>query len=293
LSPRRAGTPRTPAVRTAFPASNQARVYPEDREGSSFFDAAGFWGGTSKQSEIRIDEARTRLEQLQPAPLFSPENDGPPTSLAGRRDADGGLMPFDMDVPVAYGSVATSGVKHNIQLGITDMASGTVVSSTGVGVVEESKTVAADVMDSTTIMENIETERVPCPRLCGATFGMGAGGLVVFHNGEVKKMWNWYQRSDTLRLTGVLGIQADNPGADSDNFKGVKTSSATRTSNPLSPRVEESAKQSQPDIHSGPRTLKELVNMMATAKEVSFPVHWGQQSNSILTLNRCGIGTMG
>ena len=44
------------------------------------------------------------------------------------------------------------------------------------------------------IMEEIDPSkavRVPCPRLCGATFGIG-GGLTTFHNGNVKNMWNWY-----------------------------------------------------------------------------------------------------
>ena len=302
------GPNRVPTVRTAFSSGIQTRVYPEDREGSSFMDAAGFWGGSSFRqtsdaaAKNRMEEARHRLEKLQSPQFNSPENQNgdPPTSLAGSRDADGGLMPFDMDVPVAYGSVATSGsgIKNNMQLGITDMASGAMVSSTGMGgAIEEIKSTPTDTMDTTTIMENIETERVPCPRLCGATFGMGAGGLVVFHNGEVKKMWNWYQRTDTLRLTGALGSgKIDNPSiSETDTFRSVQaTPPGSRTSNPLSPSVEEATKPAQLDNNSGPRTLKDLVNMMATAKEVSEvrrkpPSHLRNCGGILLTISQFSL----
>lgn len=40
----------------------------------------------------------------------------------------------------------------------------------------------------------LKARNVPCPRLCGATFGIG-GGMMIFNNGEVKKMWQWYSNS--------------------------------------------------------------------------------------------------
>jgi hypothetical protein len=151
----------------------------------------------------------------------------------------------------------------NIQIGITDITSGTAVST-----VEEGDPVSVDVRGSTSIMENIETERVPCPRLCGATFGSGNGGLVIFHNGEVRKMWNWYQRTDTIRHSGVPGGKSDATTSDPDNLRMVHNTSGTRTTHPLSPQVEGSPKQNAAVTSSLPRTLKELVNMITTAKEV-------------------------
>jgi hypothetical protein len=38
-------------------------------------------------------------------------------------------------------------------------------------------------------MENIDADHI-LPRLCGATFGPGVGGLVTFHNGAVGKCGN-------------------------------------------------------------------------------------------------------
>ena len=43
-------------------------------------------------------------------------------------------------------------------------------------------------------IDPLKAMRVPCPRLCGATFGAGKG-LILFHNGGVKKMWNWFSSS--------------------------------------------------------------------------------------------------
>jgi hypothetical protein len=45
-------------------------------------------------------------------------------------------------------------------------------------------------------IDPVKAMHVPCPRLCGATFGTG-GGMISFHNGEVKKMWNWFSSSDS------------------------------------------------------------------------------------------------
>jgi hypothetical protein len=247
-------------------------VYQEDKEGTSLYDAAGFWGNTGTGSGFdhlmpnRGDERRYSLEQQVPSPQKATDGEDPLVP-ASRRSVEGGLMPFDMDVPVAYGSV-TAGNMSNIQIGITDIASGTVVSSAGMAVVEEGDPVSGDVRASTSIMENIETERVPCPRLCGATFGSGNGGLVIFHNGEVKKMWDWYQRNDTIRLSGIPGGKADSSSSDPDALRMVHNTTGTRTSNPLSPQVEGPEEYSEVFASSGPRSLKDLLNMITTAKEV-------------------------
>ena len=244
-------------------------MYPEDKEGASLADAASsLWGGVGAQASesiiSRIDETRFSADPFAESPQKqAPEIEDSLTGTA-RRNAEGGLMPFDMDVPVAYGSVTGVNMK-NIQLGITDITSGTVVSTTGMGMVEEGDPVSVDVRDSTSLMENIETQRVPCPRLCGATFGSGNGGLVVFHNGEVKKMWNWYQRTDTIRISGIPGGKGDTIHSDPESLRMVHDTSSTTAAH-----VETSGKPTQQAARSGPRTLKELMSMMTTAKEVSI-----------------------
>ena len=144
------------------------------------------------------------------------------------------------------------------------MSSGNVVTASGMGAVEEGDQVAVDVTGASTIMENIETERIPCPRLCGASFGPGNGGLAIFHNGDVKKMWVWYKRADNVR--GVPGLKGDAAFADSEGLGVVSNSTATPSSSSLSTRV--GGTQQQAVSRSGPKTLKELINMTSTAKKV-------------------------
>lgn len=244
-------------VRTAFPASHQPRVYPEDKEGSSLADAAGFWttlGGETPQNHAEQLQtfADEKLSPQKKKSIEDPDIGEPPmTGSSNLQKNAGGIMPFDMEVPVAYGSVATN------KVAITDISSGAVVSSNGMGVADEGAPVSVEVRETTPILENIESERVPCPRLCGATFGGGNGGLVMFHNGEIKKMWNWYQRTDTMRLSVIPNLKVDNTSSDSEGFDA------------LSPQVAQTEENRTVTSSSGPRTLKELANMMATAKEVS------------------------
>ena len=53
------------------------------------------------------------------------------------------------------------------------------------------------------IIDPVRARNVPCPRLCGATFGIG-GGTIVFNNGDVKKMWQWYNNSRSLSANSDL-----------------------------------------------------------------------------------------
>jgi hypothetical protein len=228
-------------------------------------DAAGLWGGSSGKNDPlanRGNDKRFSLEPNQVSPQKAADNEDPSAAPIRRSALEGGLMPFDMEVPVAYRSV-TAGNIPTLQHGITDISTGGLVTSKGIGVVEEVEPVSVDVKHSTSIMENIDTERVPCPRLCGAVFGKGNGGLVIFNNGEAKKMWNWYQRTDTIRLSSAPGGKGD------PSERMVHNTSGTGTSHQLSPQVEATAKRSKMLMSSGPRTLKELVAMVATAKEVS------------------------
>ena len=269
---------RSAIVRTGFSSSaNPAKVYPDDREGTSLVDAAGFWVGSSVSGFgvdgpplFRAEESRMEAASSSPQKLSNDEDD--PLLATNRRVGEDGPVPsFDMDVPVAYGSVAAGNLASlHHPIGVDKMTSGTVVTSTGARVVtstggrlgEEGEKIEVTVRDTTAMMENIETERVPCPRLCGATFGPGSSGLIVFHNGDVKKMWYWYQRTDAVRLSGAPGVKGDAAFSDTETIGGKDGFMVNLLP---SPQVEGSM-QSQPS--SGPRTLKDLMNMTATAKEV-------------------------
>lgn len=257
MSPAR---PSRSMLRTGFSA-NQAKVYPEDREGTSLFDAAGFWGTDTQNN--RSDDPFSEQTALSP-PQKKSVGGGDPLMSHSRRPTEGGVMPFDLEVPVAYGSV-TAGNITGLQIGVNDITSGKVGATTGMGVVEEGDNVAGGVRETNAMMENIETDRVPCPRLCGASFGSGNGGLAIFHNGEVKKMWYWYQRADTVRVSGAPGVKGDAVFSDAESIELVLGSSG-KTSQPPSPQA---GKQKMAISSSGPRTLKELMSMTTSAKEVS------------------------
>jgi len=78
-----------------------------------------------------------------------------------------------------------------------------------------------------------QAHRVPCPRLCGASFGFGSGKLICFKNGKIKAMWSWLERHEaqkymtSRRATKTLTSndrRTDRPRTLSDLFKLVNTS---------------------------------------------------------------------
>lgn len=97
-------------------------------------------------------------------------------AVAAAANSDGGLMlPFDMDVPVAY-SMASAGIAVGIPTAtVNDLVSPGTVSA--VGAAEDKEKIDRDAINAAAIMDSIETDRIPCPRLCGATFSFGVGGL--------------------------------------------------------------------------------------------------------------------
>ena len=86
---------------------------------------------------------------------------------------EGGSMPFDMDVP-AY-SLANAGIAGLPNVGLGDLISPSAVSA--IGSAEDIEQADNDARDAAALMEHIETDRIPCPRLCGATFSPGVGGF--------------------------------------------------------------------------------------------------------------------
>ena len=247
---------RSNILRTAFASStSHAKVFPESKEGSSLIDVASLWGMSTKAAtDLGISQGDdNNNEQAGPtSPLKMPLATEESLRNNGRRQ-DGSFMPFDMEVPVpvAYNSVVPNNL-NSIQLGMTEMTPLSAIMNTADDGVENK-------LNSASIIENIDTGRVPCPRLCGAVFGPGNGRLAVFRNGEVKTMWNWYQRTDTIRLSSIPGGQVDVTSSSDPQAL------STDTKNEIDP-----AKQYHVSSSSGPRTLKELSDMVSAAKEVSF-----------------------
>jgi len=242
-SPQRSLT-RDNIIRTAFgsSASNQARVFPETKEGDSLLDVASIWGSLAGPTRSDLAVSRVdgnKIEQLRSSsPLKSAAPMEDSLRNNGRR-GEGGFLPFDMDVPVPVAYTPLSAIINTSEDGAE-----------------------TTVRNSRSIIESIDTERVPCPRLCGAVFG--SGGLVIFRNGEVKKMWNWYQKTDKIRLSSIPGGQVD--VISSSDPQALITSSKDST---------DLVKRYQIASSSGPRTLKELIDMTTAAKEAQ----WGEENN--------------
>ena len=243
-------------------------------------DAASFWGTSRPSTEAasldRFDERKFTFSPSSLSPRKKVEGfDQPSNSI---RRSEGGLMPFDMDVPVSYGSVTTGSVS-SLQIGMTDMSTGAIVTGTGMGgIIEEGVPVSTDPSKKST-METFETERVPCPRLCGAVFGRANGGLVTFHNGEVKKMWSWYQRTDNIKVPQLPARLEQEGMRQVHNATASGSTQLLTTIDGASTRATVISKQ-------GPRTLKELVSMISAAKDAQWGdevASEGSDSNDILS----------
>jgi hypothetical protein len=241
-------------VITSFPPNTlQTQVFPDVNEGSTLLDLGGMFSGKTESgvtSAPRGTNNRSEKRSISPR-----QSSGLDDTLreSGRRTDMGMFMQFDMDAPVqaAYDTVNTGNVA-GLQVGIPGITSNVILGTSA----EDSESL---VRDATSMMENIETARIPCPRLCGASFGYGNGSrIVMFHNGEVKKMWNWYQKTDMIRLSNFAGGQVD--PASTSNPRGLMSKVSTETN-----------EKSETSLQSlGPRSLKELNDMVATAKEVSL-----------------------
>jgi len=171
---------------------------------------------------------------------------------------DDTLTQFDMDVSAAYGApVPGQGVNA---MDVVEVASPPIVLLTN----EEDAIEMG--FQRQNITGRIDKENVPCPRLCAASFSPGIGGIVCFNNGEVRKMWSWYEQSDPRRRAQLSA--------------GKGPSKSTQRSNATDSNARDSgADESDPSIFNSrpqellssrrqecPRTLQDLEDMTDHAR---------------------------
>lgn len=165
------------------------------------------------------------------------DSGGAPVGSEASREQAVSSMPFDMDAPVAY---PVTGVA------VASNSAGLTVEITDTDDHERAEDVARA---AAAVMSRIEKDRIPCPRLCGASFSPGTGSLSLFSNGDVMKLWKWWEKDSRSRK---------------DEYP--QPTLTTKTSDELPPFQ-------AAVVRNSPRTLQELVDMVAAAKEAQ----WGDQ----------------
>jgi hypothetical protein len=244
----------------------------------------GVWGSLNTRGRVFPTESEAAIKD--PARMWShgeTSNYGLDTRV-GREHPDtsssqvamDGGMPFELDVPVAY--TMTSGGIAGVQLGVVNEAISNNVTPIGTSRSEGTDQTGADARAAAVLMENIDADRIPCPRLCGATFGPGVGGLVTFHNGDVGKMWQWYQRTDSNRLSTIPGLI----GEPSVPAVGI-------SENPSQGGAQDGAPDQMAISRQCPRSLQDLIDMTSAAKEAQ----WGDRDNDSDGGSSAGVRALG
>ncbi|GKZ00061.1 hypothetical protein MPSEU_000959500 [Mayamaea pseudoterrestris] len=220
---------------------------------------------------IRNDGSRfARFDNATPLRIFPSDNEAPLLDAArnwGKRDSDIGaaflreesgtladpiksFMPFDMDISSSYAGVGSRALPEGVN--------GLEKDKGELSANERSIEIARE---AAILMSKIEKDRIPCPRLCGATFGPGVGGLALFHNGGVRKMWRWWDKDTQTRLAAAPPLtreivpHARKTGEGSPSHPHQFAVSVTRAC---------------------PRSLQDLMSMIAAAKNAQ----WGDQDDS-------------
>lgn len=203
--------------------------------------------------------AEKSTKKMSATPYKSAEED-PVATIS--RGVEGGMQ-FDMDVSLAYGSVTTKTQSGVRLVGVTD-APATLTLVSNPSITSDGVSVQVGLSHSAPVVQQVNADKVPVPRLCGAVFGSGGGGLICFHNGEVRKMWTWYQKSNAKRrMPGIGGSTIFSPANDPYN------QFASRTS--IKKALDETERKNAV-TRENPRTLQDLMDMTITAKEAQ----WGE-----------------
>lgn len=152
-------------------------------------DAASMLRGTSDSEQVGVDANEM---PFRPSDEFgivsSQQNDlqyfgsGAFASNATSRPGDSTSTQFVMDVPIVSG------------MDVVEVASPPIVMLSN-----EENAIEIGLQRQNISSRRIDKDKVPCPRLCGASFSHGIGGIVCFNNGEVGKMWAWHEQADVRR----------------------------------------------------------------------------------------------
>ena len=248
--------------------SDRTRVYPDDEKHGR--DAALMLRATSESRQFgRIDQNNmpyegSIIEKTLSASVLPQETDLKYFAAVNlganddQRQDEGILTQFDMDVPVAYGT-ALSGQ------GVNGRDVVEVVSPPIVLLADKDDAIEIG-LQMHNIAGRIDKDRVPCPRLCGGSFSPGIGGIVCFNNGEVRKMWSWYEQADPTRrrftvLSGKGRLESLQP-------RNVATSGGKGGSDHGDSSVFNTNPQDLPPAHRQecPRTLQDLEDMTDHAR---------------------------
>ena len=182
------------------------KSFPVDWE-NAVLDAATAWskpGGVADSTFLSEGSAwsvknaamgdwRETTNESFGGPIHGPAYSASFAATGGAPNVDSGMMPFDMDVPVAY-SITNACITGGIPNAIVKnelVAPGYVPAGTSG---EDKDEMDRFAVVAAAMMENIETDRIPCPRLCGATFSFGVGGLA----GECMRINSFQIRDSAL-----------------------------------------------------------------------------------------------
>ena len=130
------------------------------------------------------------------------------------RGVEGALFQFELDVAgdaAPNAATPTEGVAKSPANVADAVAKGDNMEPQGVAAGSRTSTV-----------DPFRAMNVPCPRLCGATFGRGGGGMIIFSNGDVRRQWTWFQaeqqsgRDAGKHQMSKADTKARKPKADSD-----------------------------------------------------------------------------
>jgi hypothetical protein len=155
--------------------TQRTRLFPSDSDGA-MNDAARAWirPNSTEQLLLPLTSSRRDVSIGSAAVTAVAGNAGMASSSAFPEGTAG--MPFDMDIPLQF-SAASIGIPGLSAIGKGDSISPTTLPALGSMDEGDAMDPAAIARDASLLMSSIDTNQLPCPRLCGAVFSPGVGGL--------------------------------------------------------------------------------------------------------------------
>lgn len=234
-----------------------ARLYVQGPQ-VSLFDAASSW-------------KRPSVSDQESSFCRGPDSGFADTRFSSQTNLSTGSGPLDPSVSSDLESPQPSFVPSRIGASAAPSVLSDFISlsnsAPGIPSIENSQATSGHVDAAVALMNSIQTDRVPCPRMCGATFGPGGAGLAIFRNGRVRKAWQWWESSNPSRLATVPGSIGE--PAPSTLFR--SGTSAAPLDNGRSESIELSTQTTD-----FPRSLKDLSELTTAARAAQ----WGEQRDS-------------